>query len=509
MEAGTGTAAGPVETVLAKWSDIASIGSAAAVLAWDQETLMPPQGGAQRGASLAVLAGLHHDQLVDPALIEAIDDAGSAVEAGSENEAHLREARRAVERARAVPGDLAREFAAARSRSMQTWQQARADSDFAAFAPMLRELVGLVRQEADAYIAAGLAETRYDALVDQYEPGTTEAELAVLLGDLRDELTPLVKAVADSGVIIDESPARGVFSEEAQLALGRQVAEAIGFDFGAGRLDLSAHPFTTRFGAGDVRITWRYDDDDFRSGLFGIMHEVGHGLYEQGLPSDYARTPLGDAVSLGVHESQSRLWENLVGRSRAFWEWALPVMQRHLPSTDEVTVDALFPALNTVVPSLIRVEADQGTYNLHIVARFEIERRLISGDVEIDDLPDLWDDTYEELLGVRAPDVATGVLQDIHWAMGSIGYFPTYTLGNLMASQLFDAAARDVGDLTGQLSRGEFGPLLEWLRTHVHAHGRRIPAPELIEQATGAPLSSAAFLDHIRSTTADVYGVSA
>ena len=495
------------DAFLARWADIAALGSAATVLGWDQETQMPPKGQATRGHTLAVLAGLHHDHLTDPALAEAIAAAADAAGEDPTLAAQVDAARRDVTRASAIPGDLARRMAEVQSRALGEWQRAKAEADFAAFAPVLSEVIALTIEQADALVDAGIADRRYDALLDGYEPGATEAQLSRLLGDLRAELSPLVKAVAESGVTVDESPARGTFPEAGQLALGRIVADAIGFDFDAGRLDPSAHPFTTGFGPGDVRITWRSEPDDFRPGLFGIMHEAGHALYEQGLPVDLARTPLGEAVSLGIHESQSRLWENQVGRSRPFWEWALPHFHAAFPDSGDVTVDSLFPALHTITPSAIRVEADEGTYNLHIVARFEIERRLVSGDVDVDDLPELWNDTYDDLLGVRPASVADGVLQDIHWAMGAIGYFPTYTLGNLVAAQLFDAATEAIDDLPGHIAAGDFAPLLGWLRENVHRHGRRLSADELVERATGAPLSSAPFLAHLRATAGDVYGL--
>lgn len=492
---------------LARWADIAALGSAASVLGWDQETHMPPNGQATRGRTLSVLAGIHHERLTDPALADAIEAAGEQANEGSTLAAQVDAARRDVIRASAVPSDLARTMAAVQSRALGAWQQAKADADFAAFAPVLSEVIALTIEQADALVDAGIADQRYDALLDGYEPGATEAQLSGLLGDLRAELSPLVKAVAESGVTVDESPARGTFPEPGQLALGRTVIEALGFDFDAGRLDASAHPFTAGFGPGDVRITWRSEPDDFRPGLLGMMHEAGHAMYEQGLPGDLAFTPLGEAASLGIHESQSRLWENQVGRSRPFWEWALPHFHAAFPASADVTVDALLPALHTITPSLIRVEADEGTYNLHIVARFEIERRIMAGDVDVHDLPELWDDTYDDLLGVRPASVADGVLQDIHWAMGAIGYFPTYTLGNLVAAQLFDAASGAIGDLPDHIAAGDFEPLLAWLREHVHAHGRRLSADELVERATGAPLSSTAFLAHLRTTAGEVYGV--
>jgi carboxypeptidase Taq len=509
MTAAIDTVASAGGTFLAKWADVAALGSAAAVLAWDQETQMPPKGQASRGHSLSVLAGLHHDKLTDPSLLDAIDLAAAEAKAAGDHTliGQTAAARGDVTRALAVPGDLARRMAEVRSRALGSWQHARSDDDFAAFSPVLKEVVALTKERADAMVAAGIGATRYDALLDGYEPGATEEQLGPLFADLRDELAPLVQAVADSGVIVDESPAQGEFPDNAQLALGRTVATAIGYDFDAGRLDMSAHPFTTGFGQGDVRITWRSEPDDLRPGLFGIIHECGHAMYEQGLPDSYARTPLGQAVSLGMHESQSRLWENQVGRSRAFWTWALPHLHEHLPGTEGVTVDSLFSALHTVTPSPIRVDADEGTYNLHIIARFEIERLLMADDIEVDDLPEVWNTTHQELLGVRPSSDADGVMQDIHWAIGAFGYFPTYLLGNLIAAQLFDAASDAIDDLPGHISAGEFAPLLGWLRDNVHRHGRSIPAPDIIERATGRPLSSQAFLAYLRDTAAEVYGI--
>ncbi|MCU0267271.1 MAG: carboxypeptidase M32 [Acidimicrobiales bacterium] len=497
----------PTQAFLDRWADIAALERASAVLGWDQETCMPPAGQASRGRTLSALAGLHHEKLTDPSLAELVEQAGAVAERGSAAHAQVREAQRCIRRATAVPGELARRVAETQSRSLASWQQARRDDDFSVFAPDLTEMVSLTREVADALVAAGVAARPYDALLDDYEPGMTEQDVAPVLASLRDRLSPLVQAVADSGVVVDEGVAHGTFPGPAQEAFAREVAVALGYDFAAGRLDESAHPFSTGFGPGDVRITWRWLDDDFRSGLFGVMHETGHALYEQGLPAAWDGTPIGGAVSLGVHESQSRLFENLVGRSRGFWEWALPRFHEAFPASGDVSPDALWPALHTTRPSLVRVEADEATYNLHIVARFEIERRLFAGDVDVHELPELWDATYDELLGVHAPTPADGVLQDIHWSMGAFGYFPTYTLGNLLSAQLFAAAERDLGQLEPQFARGEFGPLLGWLRTHVHEHASRYPAPELIERATGAPLAADDWLAYITRTVADVYGV--
>ncbi len=496
-----------IDTFLSKWSDISSVASAAAVLSWDQETKMPPRGNASRGQALSVLAGIHHDKLTEPALAEAIERTADESDGDEVVEAQVREARRAVRRATAVPGDIARRMAETQSRALPIWQQARVDADFAAFEPVLGEVLALTKEQANALVAAGIASRPYDALLDAFEPGATEAELVPLFADLRDQLSPLIKSVADSGVVIDESPARGDFPEAAQEAFGAMVAAALGYDFDAGRLDASTHPFTTGFGPGDVRITWRSEPDDFRSGLFGIMHEAGHAMYEQGLPEQHAHTPIGKYASLGIHESQSRLWENQVGRSKEFWTWALPAFAEQFPSAADVTSESMYKALHTVTPSLIRVEADEATYNLHIVARFDIERQIMSGDVAVRDLPELWDSTYHDLLGIRPESIADGVLQDIHWAMGDLGYFPTYALGNLIAAQLFEAAGTAIDDLPATISRGDFAPLLGWLRENVHQHGRLISADEIVQAATGRPLSSEPFLDYLRSTTADVYGI--
>lgn len=495
--------------LLARWTDVHALGVASGVLGWDQETMMPAKGQAGRGATLAALAGLAHERLTDPALTEAIDAADAVAEPGSPLAAHVRQARRQVVRATAVPGDLTRALAGLRSRSLASWQRARADDDLAPFADDLAELVARTGEAAQCLVDAGIAPSRYDALLDEYEPGATEAELTRVLGELRDQLAPLAAAAADSGVVVDESPWQVHAADEVQDALAREVARAQGYDLEAGRIDPAAHPFTTGFGPGDVRITSRYEDDDLRPGLLGSMHEVGHALYEQGLPPELDGTPAGGAVSLGVHESQSRLWENLVGRSRAFWTWATPVLARHVPATAGTDPEALWRGLHPVRPSLIRVEADEATYNLHIIARFEVERALFDGSLDVADVGEAWDDAYERLLGIRPPSPADGVLQDIHWSMGAFGYFPTYTLGNLIASQLFEAMGADLGDLDAVASSGDLAPIVGWLRDRVHRHASLVSATELVESATGRPLSAEPLLRHLRADVEAVYGVRA
>ena len=468
---------------------------------------MPPKGQVGRGKALATLAGLRHAKLTSPELGDALAAFAETVEPGSDAEAQVREGRRVVERAACIPADLAKRQAEAASRGLHAWQEARKADDFSLFAPNLAELVGIARETGQHLAPLVASGQPFDALLDGFEPGTSEAELTPLFASLRKSLSPIVKAVADSGVIVDESSVKGHFSKDKQLEFGRRIATQMGFDFEAGRIDAAPHPFCSGFHPRDVRLTWRWQEDDFRPALYGIMHEAGHGLYEQGLPEAWSRTPLGHAVSLGVHESQSRLWENLVGRSRAFWDWALPAFQETFPDRRDIGVDAIYPALHTVTPSLIRVEADEATYNLHIVARYEVERALFSGELAAADLPEAWDQAYDDLLGIRAPSAADGVLQDIHWSMGAFGYFPTYALGNLINAQLFNSARADLGDLDAQFRRGEFAPLLEWLREKIHRHAMRFSASKLVEKATGRPLAADDFLAYIRATAGEVYGV--
>ncbi len=449
----------------------------------------------------ATIAGLKHQRLNSSELRETLAACAERAAEGSVLAAQVRAARRKVDRAVRVPERLAREIAAAKATGLTAWRRARKDGDFSLFAGPLERMVELKREEAAA-VSPGRA---YDALIDEYEPGATEAQLALLFRQLRETLSPLVRAVAESGVEIDESLLRGDFPGDRQLAFARRAAEAIGFDFGAGRLDPSTHPMCVPISHQDVRLTYRLKDEDLRPCVFGILHESGHGLYEQGLVTQWHRTPIGEPVSLGFHESQSRLWENHVGRSRGFWRWAQgPLRETQLPELD---VDALWPALHRVKPSFIRVEADEATYNLHIVVRFEIERALFAGEIEVAGLPSLWDDLYDDVLGIRPPDPTLGILQDIHWSQGMFGYFPTYTLGNLIAAQLYAAAERDLGDLDATFAVGDFRPLLDWLRQRVHRQGNRYLAGELVERVTGRPLAADDLLVYLQRNAAEVYGL--
>lgn len=484
------------------WSELADLRAAEQLLEWDLETHAPPAGRAARGELLSTLAGLAHRRLTSPAMRDALAACDAAAAPGSLLAAQVRAARLLFDRAVKVPESLVRELATAANEGLVAWHAARQDDDFAPFAPKLARLVELRRQEAAAIDPTGPA---YDVLLHHFEPGATEAMLAPLFSGLRAELTPLVRAAAESGRAVDESAARGRFPLAGQRLLGQRAAAAIGFDFARGRLDLSAHPFCVGIDPSDVRLTWRYEEEDLRPGLYGILHEAGHGLYEQGLPARWRRTPIGGAVSLGIHESQSRLWENHVGRSRGFVRWLTREVADVFPDAAAIDPDRLWAALHTARPTLIRVEADEATYNLHVVVRFELERRLFSGQLEVPELPAAWDELYAELLGVRPRRAVDGVLQDIHWAQGMFGYFPTYTLGTMAAAQLFAAAERRLGDLEESFAAGEVGPLLDWLRREVHGHGGRYLASELVERATGRPLGPDDLLAYLRQTVAAAY----
>ena len=453
---------------------------------------MPRAGAAARAQLSATLAGLRHAKLCAPELAEALERAAEGAEPGSALAADVRLARRTLRRVTRVPERLARERAEAAALGHEAWAAARARADFALFRPALERLVALAREEALCVAQEG--ESAYDACLDEYEPGAREADVARLFAELERELAPLVQAAANSRRRPDPAAARGEFAPEAQVAFARETVAALGFDLARGRLDPAPHPFCSGFGRDDVRLTWRADALDFRPAFFGLLHEAGHGLYEQGLPASGERRPHGEAVSLGVHESQSRLWENLVGRSPAFWRWCLPRMRAALPAARALDPGRLLALLHSVTPSLIRVEADQGTYDLHVLVRFELERALLGGSLAVADLPAAWNEGYARKLGLVPRDAAEGVLQDIHWSMGAFGYFPTYTLGNLTAAQLFAAAQRALGDLDAAFERGEFAPLLGWLRTHVHARASLDEPAELVRRATGAELSSRAYL---------------
>ena len=492
-------------TLVHKLTQVATLGSVSSVLGWDEQVNLPPEGAGHRAAQLGLLAGVVHGRATDPALGEAIDAAGETTQEGSPEASVVRNARRRFDRSTKLPSRLVTELSETTTLAQQAWVDARGKSDFAAFQPWLEKVISLKREEADALVGDGQA--RYDALLDEYEPGMTGADVTAIFEPLSGRLSQLVRDVADSGTTVDTTPLAGPYGIPGQRELSRRAAAAIGFDFAAGRIDEAAHPFCSGFGPGDCRLTTRYDETFLSQGLYGTLHEAGHGLYEQGLPREHFGTCLGESASLGVHESQSRMWENAVGRSREFWTFLHPHVTELFETAREFSEEDFFLACGEVTPSLIRVEADEVTYNLHVLLRFELERDLIDGDLAVADLPERWNGRFAELFGIDVPDDARGCLQDVHWAAGLIGYFPTYTLGNLYAAQLWQAAEAALGPLPPQVARGEFAPLLSWLRENVHDHGHRYPAAELIERATGQTLSADPLIDSLKAKCHRVYGV--
>jgi carboxypeptidase Taq len=484
--------------------ELMDLGGVAGIIGWDQQVMMPPKGAGIRAHQSTALASLMHERVVDAAYGEAIERAES--ESGALDEAQrasLREARRDRDRAVKVPAELVRKIAMAEAEGFEIWQKARPANDFASFRPVLERLVSLKQQEADAIGHDG---ERYDALLDAYEPGMRLARLEPLLHALRDGLVPLVAEIAEKPAP-DTSFLAGDFPAHMQLEFSERVIRDLGFDMQAGRQDESAHPFTSGAGPYDVRLTTRIVDGDPRGSLMGTIHETGHGLYEQGLVGErIERTFAGMAPSLGLHESQSRLWENQIGRSRAFWEHYYPAYRDAFPDAlAGVELEQWLRAINLVQPSLIRVEADELTYNLHILIRFELEVALMRGDLAVADLPAAWNDAYRAALGVEVPSDSDGVLQDVHWSGGAFGYFPTYTLGNLYSAQLMEAAERDLGDLAGQFRRGDFLPLLGWMRMHIHSQGSLKPAEQIAQAATGKPLEPTNLLQYLRSKYGELY----
>ncbi|MEC7583985.1 MAG: carboxypeptidase M32, partial [Planctomycetota bacterium] len=446
--------------------------STAEVLSWDQETGMPTGGGDLRARQLALLAELVHTRQTDTRIQGwlATCEADGELAADPQAAANVRGWRRDYARATRLPVALVAELAEHESAAQQAWAQARRKSDYASFAPLLERMLELQRSKADCLRQDG--QTRWDALADLYEPGMNAADLRALFGPLRERLVQLRLRLEEHGTRPDDSFADIEFAEGSQEAFVRFVLRAMGFDFERGRLDRSAHPFCTGSG-NDVRLTTRFARNNVLDALGSTMHEGGHGLYEQGLEGRWAGTPMGQAVSLGIHESQSRLWENHVGRSQAFWQWCRPVARTHLGNRVEAyDAERLFRAANVVTPSAIRVEADEATYDLHVMVRFALETDLIDEELSVGDLPERWNQLYREQLGVEIPDDRTGCLQDVHWSCGLFGYFPTYTLGNLYAAQFAAAAHVALPDLDEQLAKGEFRPLRRWLTDNVHRHGR-------------------------------------
>jgi len=488
--------------------EITVLRSVSNLLGWDQEAIMPEAGTESRAEQSAIVSGLIHEKATRAEIGEWLGECeGNGFASDSVESANLREWRRDYERARKLPKAHVEEVAMTQSISQTEWAKARANSDFGHFAPYLKKILGLTRKSAEYYGWPEDGEP-YDALLEGYEPGVRAKDVEEVFGPLRERLSGLIRDVEKAPQKPDGSIHKRKVPIEQQEKFVRFVSEAIGFRFDRGRLDTSTHPFCSGIAPGDCRMTTRFHDDNVMDALSSTMHESGHGIYEQNLNKDAWGTPCGEAVSLGIHESQSRGWENNVGRSRAFWEWCLPHAKKYMPElVADQTVDSIYAAQNIVEPSYIRVEADETTYNLHIMLRFKLERAMIRGDLEVDDIPQVWNENFMNYLGIDVDKDANGCLQDVHWSFGLMGYFPTYTLGNLYSAQFFEAAREQLGDLDEMYRNGNFSPLGEWLTENIHRHGRRYPASELCERVTGKPLSSDPLLKYLEGKIRPIYGI--
>jgi carboxypeptidase Taq len=486
--------------------EVWDIRRAAAVLEWDQLTHMPPGGAAARAEQVATLQKTAHTWFTSDEvgqLLEVCRGQASGWDYDSDAASLVRVTSRDYEKARKIPPALVAELARVSALAYAAWTKARAASDFPLFRPHLERIVDLNVQMAEAL---GYQERMYDALLDQYEPDMKTAQVAGLFDALKVELVPIVHAIAGQAEPVDGSLLHRPLSVDGQWDFGLAVLRDIGFDFERGRQDRSVHPFTTSFSVNDVRLTTRLDPNYFPQALFGTIHEGGHGLYEQGVAPELERTGLDDGASLGIHESQSRLWENLVARSRPFWQHYLPRLQQAFPGQmDDVDVEAFYRAINRVRPSFIRVEADEVTYNLHIMLRFELENDMLEGKVRISDMPEAWNAKMHDYLGVVPTSDAVGVLQDVHWSGGMMGYFPTYALGNLYSVQMLDCARQDIPDLAELTARGELSALLGWLRDKIHRHGRKYAPGELTRRVTGNDLTTANYLAYIKAKFGEIY----
>lgn len=474
----------------------AHLAAALHLLEWDQETYMPQGVADNRAEQIGALSAVVHEHQTAPRFLALVDGLAAEISSLSPEQAvDVRETKWRLDRVRALPGALVQERATLHAQARSVWITARRDDDFAALAPYLVRIVELERTVAQCIDSS---RQPYDVLLEEYEPGIDTATVTTVFSQLLLGLRPLVERLQArlQSRPLNTSGLKGNFPKDQQLRFNQLVAQQIGFNFDRGRLDAAAHPFSTSIGT-DIRITTRYDETDLRYSLFSTIHETGHGLYEQGLNPALIGTPRGESCSLGIHESQSRLWENIVARSTAFWRYLLPIAQQHLPDLANRSIDDVVLSANEAGPSLIRTESDEITYNLHIILRFELERALVDGSVTVADLPQAWRERMRTYIGVLPSNDREGCLQDVHWASGAIGYFPTYALGNIYAAQLFAAARAALGDVDAAVARGEFAPLLNWLRENVHALGQTYRAPALIEKATGTAATHTHLLDHL------------
>jgi carboxypeptidase Taq len=488
------------------YGEISDLNNAAALLGWDQQTYMPPGGAEARGQQLATLGKIAHEKMTSDEMGKLLDDLkrefAGVDPLASEEAAMIRMAARDYDKATRVPSEFIAEQAIVTTKAFEAWVEAKSKADFSVFQPHLEKVVELVRKYISFFPPA---DHPYDTLLDDYEPGMKTADVQAVFNRLRPKQVELIKAIASSKQVDDKFLHRK-YNEEKLWNFAAEVTKQFGYDWRRGRMDKAPHPFETSFSVNDVRITNRFEAGNPFATLFSAMHESGHAMYEQGVNPVWERTPLGHAASLAVHESQSRMWENLVGRSLPFWEHFYPKLKKVFPSQlDGVSMRNFYRAINKVEPSFIRVNADEATYNLHIMLRLELEIALVEGKAAIKDLPEIWNAKMQEYLGITPPNDALGVLQDVHWSYGSIGYFSTYALGNLVSVQLWEQIKKDIKDLDEQIRKGKFDSLLGWLRENIHKHGRRYYPQELVQKVTGSKITPEPYVRYLTVKYSDIY----
>jgi carboxypeptidase Taq len=485
--------------------EVADIGRAASVLSWDQQVNMPPGGNDARGQQLATLSKIAQEKFITDEVGHLIDDLKQELNGADTDEAAMvRVAARDYNKAKRVPPSFIAEQALVTSRAFEAWREAKGKSDFSIFEPHLEKVVELTHKYI-SFFPPG--DHPYDTLLDDYEPGMKTADVKEIFDQLRPKQVKLIKAIAASKQVKDDFLFK-TYNEKKLNDFGVDVITRFGYDWTRGRQDKAPHPFETTFSVNDVRITTRYEKDNPLAMLFSTMHEAGHAIYEQGVNPSYERTPIAGGTSLAVHESQSRMWENLVGRSLPFWEHFYPALKQLFPSQLEgVSLKSFYKAINKVEPSLIRVNADEATYNLHVMLRLELEIGMVEGTIAVKDLPELWNAKMQGYLGITPPDAARGVLQDIHWSGGAIGYFSTYALGNLVSAQLWEKINKDIRDLPDQIRKGDFSELLGWLRKNIHQHGQKYEPQKLVEMVTGSRITPQPYVKYLTKKYSEIYNL--
>ncbi len=477
------------------------------VLGWDQQTYMPSKAAEERGEQLATLARIQHELITSDELGRLLDELvpyAHSLDSDSTEARLILKAKRLYDKETKVPGEKVAEFARATTLGQEAWVRAKTAADFSIFKPLLEKIVDLRREYASYFKPYDHV---YDPLLDDFEPGMKTADVQAIFSALRPQQVELIKAIGDRPQV-DDSFLKLNYPDALQWKFGVEVTRQIGYDWEAGRQDRAAHPFTTAFGIRDVRITTHIVEDQMASGLFSTIHETGHALYQQGIDWDLRRTVLADGASMAIHESQSRMCENLVGRSRAFWRYFYPRLQSTFPTQlGNVSMESFYKAINKVAPSFIRTESDEATYNLHVMLRLELEIAMMEGSLQVADLPEAWNARMRDYLGITPPNDRLGVLQDVHWSGGMIGYFPTYALGNLVSAQLWTVINKDIPNLEGQIEKGEFSVLLAWLRKNVHQYGSKYEPQELVQRITGSKIDPTAYVAYLKTKYSDIYGL--